>query len=134
MEVEQKFFIETYGTERGITGYIDFIDDKGFIIDHKMSKRSYPVDKVEKDFRLTAYSMAYRSSYGKDASGVRLDVMVRNNKPKVQQLKAERTESDIERFLRLAKQVERGINAEVYYPNDNYTCGICGYKEMCEKW
>lgn len=78
--------------------------------------------------------MAYRALHGRDEKGVRLDVMVRTKEPKIQQLKAERREQDIDRFLRRAKQVKRGINAEVFYPNDNYTCGICGYREMCEKW
>jgi hypothetical protein len=60
--------------------------------------------------------------------------MVRRKKPKSQQLEAKRTQADIDRFLRLAEQAERGIRAGVFYPNDNYTCGICGYAEMCENW
>jgi len=36
-------------------------------------------------------------------------------------------------ILRLAEQAQRGVEAEVIYPNENYTCGICGYGEMCEK-
>ena len=31
-------------------------------------------------------------------------------------------------------EVERGINAEVFYPNDNFMCGICGYCEFCGEW
>jgi hypothetical protein len=29
---------------------------------------------------------------------------------------------------------QRGIDAEVFYRNENYTCGICGYGRMYEKW
>ena len=54
--------------------------------------------------------------------------------PKIQQLQATRTQADIDRFVRLAQQVERSISSETFYPNENYMCGICGYKEMCEKW
>ena len=78
--------------------------------------------------------MAYRRLYGHDESGVRFDVMVRNKQPKIQQIPAARTQADIDRFLRLAEQVERGINSGVFYPNENYMCGTCGYGEMCEKW
>lgn len=115
-------------------GYIDLVDYQGYIIDHKTSKRSYPQDAAEKDIQLTAYSMGYRALHGEAEKGVRLDVMVRTNKPKIQPLEGARTESDIHRFLRLAEQVERGIRAEIYYPNDNYTCGICGYRDMCKEW
>jgi len=45
-----------------------------------------------------------------------------------------KTQADIDRFLRLAEHVERAINAEIFYPNDNFMCGVCGYREMCGEW
>jgi hypothetical protein len=57
--------------------------------------------------------MAFRSLYGRDERGVRFDVMVRSSRPnvqsRIQQLSGKRTQADIDRFLRLAGQVERGI-------------------------
>lgn len=134
IEVEKEFLIETGVTKLPLKGYIDLIDDEAQIVDHKTTKRSFPTDSAEKDLQLTAYSMAYRTLYGHKESGVRLDVMVRNKQPKIQQLYGARTQADIDRFLRLAQQVEHSINAEAFYPNENFMCGNCGYGEMCEKW
>ena len=53
---------------------------------------------------------------------------------KVQQLEGTRSEEDIQRFPRLLGNVDRGIRNEVFYPNESYMSGICGYEEMCEKW
>ena len=78
--------------------------------------------------------MAYRALYGEPESGLRLDILVRTKSPKTQHLGTSRTQADIERFLRLAEHVERGIRADIFYPNDNFMCGICGYKEMCGEW
>jgi len=78
--------------------------------------------------------MAYRKLYGENEKGVRLDTMVRTKQPKIQQLKATRTQADIERFLRITKNVEQGMKAGVFYPNENYMCNICGYGEMCKEW
>ena len=89
---------------------------------------------AQKDIQLTAHAMAHRSLYGEEEGGVRLDVMVRTKQPKVQKLEASRTEEDIQRFLRLLQQVDRGIRNEVFYPSENYMCGICGYEEMCRQW
>jgi len=89
---------------------------------------------TRKHFQLTAYSMAYRTLYGEPENGLRLDLLVRTKQPKVQQLPAARTRGDIDRFLRLAEQVERGIKTEIFYPNDNFMCGVCGYGEMCTEW
>jgi putative RecB family exonuclease len=134
VEVEREFLVETGATSLPLKGYIDLIDDKGTIVDHKTAKRSYPEDAAEKDIQLTAYAMAYRKLFGKDANGVRFDIMVRNKQPKVQQLPATRTQEDIDRFLAIAEQIERGINSEIFYPNEGYMCGYCGFGEMCEKW
>ena len=134
VEVEREFLIDMPGTRLPLKGYIDLIDDQRCIIDHKTTKRSFPENTAEKDVQLTAYSLAFRTLYGKKENGVRLDVMVRNKQPKIQQLPATRTQADIDRFSRLAGQVENAISSGVYYPNEGYMCGICGYQEMCEKW
>jgi hypothetical protein len=54
--------------------------------------------------------------------------------PKIQQLYGTRTQADIDRFSRLAGHVENAIRSGVYYPNESYMCGNCGYQGMCEKW
>ncbi len=134
VEVEQEFLIDTAGTRLPLKGYIDLLDDQDCIIDHKTTKRSYPENTAEKDIQLTAYSLAFRTLFGRKENGVRLDVMVRNKQPKIQQLYGTRTQADIDRFTRLAGQVENAIRSGVYYPNEGYMCGICGYQGMCEKW
>jgi len=134
VEVERQFLVETGATRLPLMGFIDLIDDQGNIVDHKTAKRSYPERAAEKDIQLTAYAMAYRRLFGKDERSVRFDVMVRNKQPKMQQLSATRTQEDIDRFLAIAEQIERGINAEIFYPNEGYVCGYCGFGEICEKW
>jgi putative RecB family exonuclease len=133
-EVEREFLVDTGATELPLKGYIDLIDSNGTIIDHKTTKRSFPQDAAQKDLQLTAYAMAYRQLYGQPENGLRLDALVRNKQPKVQQLATARSQADVDRFLRLAGQVERAIKAEAFYPSDNYMCGVCGYGEMCGEW
>lgn len=89
---------------------------------------------LEKDLQFSTYALAYRQLYGEDGNGVRLDIMVRTKKPKIQQLSGKRNQQDIARFLRITKQVEQGIKGEVFYPNEGYMCGFCGYGEMCKEW
>lgn len=134
VEVEREFLLDTGAPQLPLKGYIDLIDDQGTIIDYKTTKRSFPADAAENDLQLTAYALAYRTLYGQNENGLRLDVLARTKQPKVQQLETTRTQADIDRFLRLAEHAERAINAEVYYPNDNFMCGICGYRDMCGDW
>jgi hypothetical protein len=130
--------VKTGATDLPLKGYIDVIDEKDLISDHKTTKHSFLENSVSKGIQLTAYAMAFRTLHGKDKQGVRLDVMVRSSRPRVepriQQLSSRRIQADIDCFLRFTEQVEGGIKAEAFRPGDNYRCGICGHSEMCEKW
>ena len=133
-EVEQGFLLDTGVTRRRLKGYLDLIDEQGTVIDHKTTKRSFAADAADKDLQLTAYAWAYRKLYGQNENGTRLDVLVRTKQPKTQQLTATREQADLDRFLRLLTQVERGIDEGIFYPNDNFMCGTCGHGDLCEEW
>jgi putative RecB family exonuclease len=134
IEVEKEFLFDTGVTELPLKGYIDLIDDQHYIIDHKTSKRSFPKDAADRNIQLTAYALAHRKLYGDKERGVRMDIMVKTKQPKIQQLQSTRSQADIDRFLRLAKNVEDDIKAGIFYPNENYMCSPCGYREMCDEW
>lgn len=132
--VEREFLIGIDGVEEPLLGYIDLIDDHGCIIDHKIAGRSWPKGREHTDLQLTAYSLAYKRLEGKDEKGLRFDVLVRTNTPKINQLETTRSPEDIRRFEKLLGRVSRSIKSGIFYPNENYMCGICGYADMCRKW
>ncbi len=117
-----------------LNGFMDIIDDKDFIVDHKTTKRSMTEDAVKSDLQLTAYALAYRKLEGKEEAGLRFDVMVRTKKPKIQQIKTYRTGQDIDRLLKLFRYVRKAIDSEIFYPNQNFMCSNCGYRGLCERW
>lgn len=133
-EVEREFLIDTGATELPLNGYIDLIDDQGTIIDHKTAGRSYRQDAVDRNLQLTGYSLAYRTLFGEEENGLRIDALVKTKTPKVQQLETTRSQRDIDRFLRLAQQIEQAINGGVFYPNEGFMCSGCRYTDMCEEW
>lgn len=132
--VEHGFELPIPGTDRTLKGYIDLVDEDGVIVDHKTTKRAMQERTVATDLQLTAYAFAYRGLEGRDEAGLRFDVMVRTKNPKIQQLRATRTQQDIDRFLQLLRQVNRAIETGLFYPNENFMCPSCGYRDMCAKW
>ena len=131
--VEREFNLDL---DEGYTlkGFIDLIDDKGTIIEHKTSRRSMTEEQVKRDLQPTIYALAYRVLEGKEEAGIRFDVMVRTKKPKIQQIKTYRTQEDIDRLLKLFRYVRKAIESEIFYPNPNFMCSNCGYKKLCERW
>jgi len=134
VDVEREFLIDVDGVEVPLLGYIDLIDDKGFIIDHKVANKSWPKGREHSDLQLTAYALAYRQTEGKDENGLRYDVMVRTKNPKINQLETTRSQEDIRKFSKLLNHVNRSIKTGIFYPNDNFLCPVCGYADLCKKW
>ncbi len=122
------------GIDYPLLGYIDLIDEDGYIIDHKVTKRSWAKGKEHTDPQLTAYALAYRQISKKKEKGLRFDVMVRTKQPKIDQLYTKRNRYDIDRFRKLLYSVNQAIEKGAFYPNENYMCPACGYSDLCRKW
>jgi len=132
--VEKEFELSFENVSYTLKGKLDLVDSQDIIIDHKTSKRSMQVESILSDLQLTCYALAYRQVLGLKERALRFDVMVRNKKPKIQQLETQRTEEDINRFLKVLAYVSKAIHSNIFYPNENYFCGVCGYKELCKRW
>jgi RecB family exonuclease len=98
--VEKEFNLSFSNVDYTLKGKLDLVDNQDIIIDHKTTKRSMPEDNVATDLQLTGYSLAYRHAFGLQEKSLRFDVMVRTKKPKVQQLTTQRTQTDLDRFLK----------------------------------
>lgn len=134
--VEKEVVVEFENADYKLLGYIDVLDEEGFIRDTKTASKSPSEAEVNKSLQLTAYSMAHRTLFGTEEKGVKLDYLVQNKTPKVVQLEGRRTQRDIERFLKTMGIIAHAIRSGVFYPNENnYLCGHekCGYWNICRK-
>ena len=132
--VEQQFSIRLRGLDVPLVGIVDLVDENGIIIDHKTAKRSYNSQTVERDLQLSVYAMAYRALTKRRENGVRLDVMVRGRKPKIQRLAGKRSDNQLRRHANVIRKVREAIEKEIFYPNESYYCNICKYTKFCERW
>ena len=132
--VEKAFELSFQNVDYTLKGYIDLVDSRDCIIDHKTTKRSMTEENAATDLQLTCYALAYRNVLGREERALRFDVMVRNKKPKIQQLTTTRTKEDIERFLKVLGYVSKAIQSGIFYPNENFMCGTCGYRGLCRRW
>ncbi len=134
--VEEKVTVEFEDADYSLLGFIDVLDNKGFIRDTKTTARTPSEDEITKNLQLTAYSLAHRHIMGTEETGVKLDYLVQTKTPKVVSLEAKRTEQDIKRFLSIVGRVTDAIRAGSYYPNPgNFMCSEknCGYWKLCHQ-
>lgn len=132
--VEKEFELSFQNVDYTLKGKLDLVDNQDIIIDHKTTKRSMQEENINTDLQLTCYSLAYRHALGLQEKALRFDVMVRTKNPKIQQISTQRTQEDIDRFLKILAYVSTAIQKSIFYPNENYFCGVCGYRDLCKKW
>jgi len=136
MEVEQKYEVDFPNVDYTFLGYIDLIDDKKRIIDHKTIARTPSSIGSDHRLQLTGYALAYRASTGKKERAVRADYMVKNCTAKTVSIEEKIKEGDINRLLKLMAYVAKAIKEKLFYPQPhNFMCSAknCGYWEICHK-
>lgn len=138
--VESKFNINIPGLRRSITGYIDLIDDKDIVSDHKTSKKVPDSLTLQKSHQLTLYKMAFRQKHGRDPKGLRFDYLVRKSSKKtgkwveIHPMPVQRHAAHEHAFVETAKTVSNSIDAANFFPNpDTFICSPmgCGYWSRC---
>jgi len=104
------------------------------ITEFKTSGRSYGNFEVEVSLQPTSYVNAVWETYGEPAT-VEFAVLVKTKTPKLQRLATVRDESDLGRLGDIVQAVERGIEAQAFYPNATpLNCSTCPYREPCRDW
>lgn len=136
VSVEEHFVLEFDNVPYAFQGYLDIIDEKGFIRDHKCVKRSYAANAAEEDIQLTGYNLAYKYLKGKEPAGLVFDCMVKNKVPKVMSVSSgPRSERQLNRFLKVLGSVAEAIKSGIFYPAEgSMACSWCGYKDRCKSW
>ena len=136
---DQAFALEIPELSKPIIGAYDFvIEEKGntVICDWKTSAKKWAEDKADKDGQATLYCRAFKNMTGKTAN-FRFDVITKTKIPSVQILETSRTDEDCNRLLKVFRNVEKGIQAGVFLPNDSSfacACGSCEFKSKCSSW
>lgn len=116
--VEQKFRV-SLGDEFpfDLLGFWDVVDEDDIIIDHKGFRKLPRRNDLKNNRQLTLYSLAWRIKYGRPEGGLRLDVIVKNAKPKVVPMETSRTNAECIDLLRDIKLVAEARLSGSLTPN-----------------
>jgi CRISPR/Cas system-associated exonuclease Cas4 (RecB family) len=100
----------------------------------KTSGRSYSNMEAETSLQPTCYINAVQEVYGEPAK-VEYTILVKTKTPRVQTLPAYRNEEDLGRLGDIVQNIERAIQAEIFYPVQSpLNCSTCPYRGPCKEW
>lgn len=138
-EVEAKVSIEFDNVPYTFVGYIDLLDDKKLLHDHKLTKKTPSKDAKTEQYIVAPRDMIQGAIYlmaRPEATGITFDYSVTLKTPKIVQVPADITKKDTSFVLGLTALLDDAIHKGVFYPNRNhFMCSRrqCGYWSECEK-
>ena len=133
--VAEPFSVTISGVERPLIGEFDLVVEEGgqepCIVDWKTSSSRWPSGKADYERQATAYCYAYRAVHQHNPL-FRYDVFTKAKQPQVGNWYTVRTHDEHSRVEELCRQVERCVNAGVFYRNESQmNCGDCPYRDRC---
>ncbi len=131
--VERFFRIDLGDQPMDLVGRIDVEEPDG-IDDLKTSAKSPNAEDVRRDDQLTIYALARKVETGKIPKNLRLDALVKTKVEKYVPMPTERTQTDLDRVVRLLDITIKDIQAGHFFPNPNgWHCSKswCGFWDRC---
>ena len=126
-------------SRRQVVGSLDLLerDAKGLVIvDLKTAARRYSDVRVEASLQLSIYSYATAMLGFANQADLRLgfDVLTKTTQPELHRYRTARDRAANVRLFRLASEVLRAIEAEVFPPNVGWQCRDCQFRSKCWAW
>lgn len=140
LAVEEYFEFYIEGLDVPLIGYIDLMEEDAsgtiIITDWKTAAKAYTFDEVNKNFQLTLYTMAMKSTgfYNREIL-CKFDCLIKTKVPKFEQYYTTRNRDDEQRAITRINQTWEAITKGVFTPNDtSWKCKGCVYQNACKKY
>ena len=134
--VAESFSVTVPGLSRPLIGEFDCVVSDGSettIIDWKTASSKWPLGKADRDLQASAFCYAYKQVHG-TSPVFRFDVITKTKQPSENSHYTLRTQDELDRFEFIAVRIEKAVNAELFYPNENIiNCAECPYADRCKK-
>ena len=135
--VAEPFSVTVPGLKKPLVGEFDLIVTDGgdeAVVDWKTASSRWQNGRADRELQATAYCYAYKQLHGV-VPIFRYDVYTKTKQPTVNSIYTIRSDEALSRFERICVQVERSVDAGVFYPNENVmNCSECPYRNRCQEW
>jgi putative RecB family exonuclease len=139
LAVESAFEVDLCDPETGevldvrLRGYIDLVEEGDVLVDVKTAARLPEAGGLERHLQLSTYALAYLLDHGRIPT-LRLDMLLKQKTPRVEQLPTERSLADLAWTARLIAGTGEAIEAGHFFPNPSWRCTECEYFAACQAW
>jgi len=142
LSVEEQFRVPLVDRDTGeyvidLVGVFDLVEadeaDQPVVVDHKTAGKRPSDLELDQNLQLSAYGYAVRMlrELGDDPVLLRVDLLIKNKKPVLEQRFTLRGPDQDVKLVRLAGDLLQAMDREVFPPNPGWQCGTCQVRSHC---
>lgn len=137
VSVERKFLIDMRGYPYDYAGALDIEEMGAALRETKTSspQRKWKKERARNATQISGYAFAYHVLHGKLPSRITIDNLVKKKTPEYNPVRTERTEEDLQAFVRRFEVACQTIEKQIFLPcsPEHWRCSRkwCGYYETC---
>lgn len=116
-----------------LEGRLDLAEQDA-VVEFKTSAQTLTAQDLKDSLQLTCYGYAYRMLFQEEPKVLRVVDFVKTKVPRMVVLQTTREEKDYRKLFYIAKEVLRGMDSGIFYPNPSFKCKGCEYEGPCQVW
>ena len=139
LSIEEPFQFIVDGIDVPMIGVMDLVEEDDvdgavIITEYKTASKAFSIDQIERLFQLTVYHMAAkRNGFGDREIVLKVDALIKTQKPRFESLYTTRTDSDERKATKKILEVWHGIQNNIFIQNEaSWLCSKCEYRTHCD--
>ena len=139
MMVEKELLAELPGLDVQLKGVIDMVEEDFSITDFKTTTAKWSKTRIKSSYlQVVIYRYLFEKNFGDVISKLKFKIIYSKNatthiRHQEIAIKPKDVDYDYNKMFDVIKYVVDGIRGEVFYKNDNFSCGFCEFSEICRK-
>jgi len=135
--VEKELWAELPGMDVKLRGVIDLVETDFSITDFKTTTAKWSKSRIRGSYlQMVIYRYLFEKAFGDVISQLKFKIIYSKKATNIKHqevvVKAGDVDCDYTQMIDIIKFVVESIQKEVFYKNENYSCGFCEFKDFCK--
>jgi len=136
--VEKDLIADLPGIDVPLKGVIDLVETDFSITDFKTTTSRWAKAKIKGSYlQVVIYRYLFEKAFGDVISSLKFKIIYSRNPSNIKHqeitIKPKDLDYDYSKMFDVIKYVVENIRQGVFYKNENFVCGFCEYKDLCQK-
>ena len=136
--VEKELIADLPGLAVPLKGVIDLVETDFSITDFKTTTARWPKAKIKGSYlQVVIYRYLFEQSFGDVISSLKFKIIYSKDPGKIKHqelvINPKDVDYDYSKMYEVIKYVVDNIRQGVFYKNENFICGFCEFKDLCQK-